>query len=100
MNGFAVAEAVATLINGAGLSMDANAEARLAPIVKSEDLPDTAEVLTHVLFGGKTTERPAKRMRWRVFRILVVSYRRVGSDTTKAKEFFDLCDEIDDLRDA
>lgn len=97
MNGFEVAEAVATLIDGAGLSMDPNAEARIAPIVKAEDLPDDEIVRTHVLLLERTTERPAKRRRWRVFRIAVVLYRRVAADTTKFKEFLDLCDEVDDL---
>lgn len=97
MNGFEVAEAVATLLNGAGLSMDPNADARLAPILKSEELPNSNVVATHVLFAGKTTERLAKRRRSRIFTIAVACYRRVGSDATLAKEFFDLCDEVDDL---
>lgn len=97
MNGFEVAQGVAALINGAGLVLDANAEAKLAPIVKSENLPDDPTIATHVLFGGKTTERMAKRVRARVFTIYVSCYRRVGSDLDKASEFFDLVDEIDDL---
>lgn len=96
MTGLDVADLVAAKINGAGLVLDPNAEVRLAPIVKSEDLPDSSNVVTHVMFGGRSTERAAKGKRWRVFTIVIACYRRVGEDKTLANELFTLVDQIDD----
>ncbi len=100
MNGFSLAQAVATSINAATFALTPNASAKIAPQIDAKALTTSGNVLTTVLWVGQRREHQTKTNVAKVVSIDVAVQRRCVTangtvDTAKFSELADLVDAIE-----
>lgn len=100
MNGFALAESVATAIAGHSFALATNAVARADPFREAIEFDAAGSVITTVIWRNRRMENETKSSRVRVHTIDVAVQRRCKTanhvvDTTKFKALIDLADAIE-----
>lgn len=100
MNGFTVAELVATKINNGVFAINPNATAMADPNRQPEEFNAAGTVITTVMWRGRRMENESKSTKVRVHTIDVAMQRRCKTanhviDTTKFKALLDLADAVE-----
>lgn len=100
MNGFTVAERVATAVNAGVFSLTPNATAKVDPYRLPEDFAADGTVITTVIWRGRRWEQVSKSSRVVVHTIDVALQRRISdanhqTDVTRFKALADLADAVE-----
>lgn len=101
MNGFLLAERVATAINAGTLSLTPNATAKVDPYRNPEEFTANGAVITTVVWRGRRWDQVSKTTRVRVHTIDVAMQRRIETanhavDPTAFKALAEFAEEVEE----